>query len=294
MYQRVNIVRIHTLLVAGFIISFSSIYAQREPQNVYRVTVKSRYVLENGQRTKDYFAIGQHIFDSLGRLHTEIDYDWETHYPNNYRWHYFSGKTKTKTDFFEKEKLARIEEYKVNEKGNVKEVSVKTVTPADTSFALKVEYSYNPDGTIQKAVGYNSKGKKGFTCKYMYDARGTEINRKVKGKKAIPLDSILFLARVPLYDSAGRVAEETLTVEKVGKGKTTIKQKFLYDLNGNITHFQKFDGNGNLVLRKEYTYRKDNRIQQMKKFDSNDSLIDWLAWRYEIYKTNDRRQRVLE
>jgi hypothetical protein len=54
------------------------------------------------------------------------------------------------------------------------------------------------------------------------------------------------------------------------------------------------DANGNLIKKTEFIYRKDNRIQQIKEFDANDNLLDWQAWRYEIYKTNDRRQRVLE
>ncbi|HPX04356.1 MAG TPA: hypothetical protein PLC17_00350, partial [Tenuifilaceae bacterium] len=56
--------------------------AQREPQDVRRVIVTSSYVIENGQRTSKFFATKQEIYDSLGRMHTEIFYN-NDHYPQN-------------------------------------------------------------------------------------------------------------------------------------------------------------------------------------------------------------------
>jgi len=266
----------------------------REPQNVYRVAVKSRYVLKDGQRTKEYFAIKQLISDSLGRMHTEIDFDWETHYPNNYRWHYFDGQTKYRTDFFENEKLVRVERYKWDSNGKLTELTLEKVTPTDTTMVVKEIFTYNPDGTKKSVVGYNNKGKKGFKIKFKYDDRGTEISSKVRGKKAVPADSTMLLTRVPQYDSVGRIAEETLTIQKFSKQPKTTQHKYTYDENGNKILELLMDANGNLIKKTEFIYRKDNRIQQIKEFDPNDNLLDWQAWRYEIYKTNDRRQRVLE
>jgi len=265
-----------------------------EPQNIYRVRVNSRYVLENGQRTKDFFAIGQLISDSLGRVHTEIDYDWITHYPNNYRWHYFTGQTKYKTDFFINEKLSRIEEYKIDENERLSELTVKYVSSNDTTFSVRVEYKYDPNGTILQTKGFNAKGKKIYTSNHKYNDQGTEILRKLKGKSIIPPDSILLLSRMPMYDSLGRITEELLITNKLSEGKSTKTIKYSYDTSGNLIGYIEQDEKGNQLVRKEYTYRKDNRVQQMKVFDAKDNLIDWQAWRYEIYKTNDRRQRVLE
>lgn len=288
--------KFHLLIFGLYLMGISStIYGQnREPQNIYRVTVNSRYVLENGQRTKDFFAIGQLISDSLGRLHTEIDYTWETHYPSNYRWHYFNGKTKYKTDFFVNEKLAKIEEYKTDENNRVVEHTVKRVSLPDTSILVRVVHKFNNQGKIIQSIGYNAKGKKGYTANYKYDSNGTEIERKVKGKGATPPDSIMQLTRVPQYDSLGRIAKELVTTDKVGVGKSARNYLYSYDASGNLIGYTEQDVNGKQLIRKEYTYRKDNKLQQMKLFDANNNLADWQAWRYEIYKTNDRRQRVLE
>ena len=283
------------LCLIGILLVGNIAFAQnREPQNVYRVAVKSRYVLKDGERTKDYFAVKQLISDSLGRMHTEIDFDWQTHYPNNYRWHYFDGKTKFRTDFFENEKLVKIERYKWNSNGNISEFTLDRVTSTDTLVVVKEVYTYNSDGTKKSVVGYNEKGKKGFKTKFKYDDRGTEISRKVKGKKAVPADSIMLLTRVPQYDSVGRIAAETLTIQKKSKQSKTTQHKYTFDENGNKVQELLMDANGNLIKKTEFIYRKDNRIQQIKEFDANDNLLDWQAWRYEIYKTNDRRQRVLE
>lgn len=266
----------------------------REPQNVYRVAVKSGYVLKDGERTREYFAVKQLISDSLGRMHTEIDFDWETHYPNNYRWHYFDGQTKYRTDFFENEKLVKTKKYKWDSKGNLSELTLEKVTPTDTTVVVKEVYTYNSNETKKTVVGYNGKGKKGFKTKFKYDDRGTEISRKVKGKKAVPADSIMLLKRVPQYDSVGRITAETLTIQKYSKQSKTTQHKYTFDENGNKILELLMDANGNLIKKTEFIYRKDNRIQQIKEFDANDNLLDWQAWRYEIYKTNDRRQRVLE
>ncbi|HOP05005.1 MAG TPA: hypothetical protein PL017_11385 [Tenuifilaceae bacterium] len=288
--SKVALVCFLSMLLAG-----NNTFGQnREPQNIYRVAVKSRYVLEDGQRTKDYFAIKQLISDSLGRMHTEIDFDWETHYPKNYRWHYFNGQTKYRTDFFVNEKLSKVENYKWDTQGKLTELTIEKVFPTDTSIVLKETYAYNPDGTIKNITGYNEKGKKGFKTKHKYDDKGTEILRKVKGKKAVPSDSIMFLSRVPEYDSVGRVVKETKEVEKFSRGKSTSTFAYTYDENGNKVQQLEMDAAGNLTKKIEFIYRKDNKIQQIKEFDASDKLIDWQAWRYEIYKTNDRRQRVLE
>jgi hypothetical protein len=265
-----------------------------KPQNIYRVTVNSRYVLENGERTNTFYAIGQLMYDSLGRLHTEIDYNWETRYPDNYRWHYFEGLTKRKTDFFQNEKLIRIEEYSFNSDGLLAQTLVHKVSLTDTTHQIRENYSYNSNSKVTKAVGYNSAGKKVYTSTFKYDTKENEIERKVKGKNAIPPDSILYLKATYLYDSLDRIISMVKTIDKVGKPRKTEAFTFVYDQNGNRIEEVVRDGNGNLILRKEYSYRRDNRMQQLKIFDSSNSLTKHVAWRYEIYKTDDRRHRTLE
>jgi hypothetical protein len=104
----------------------------------------------------------------------------------------------------------------------------------------------------------------------------------------------MYLSRTPKYDESGRIIEEVINVVKLGKGKSTQKNLYTFDTSGNLIDFTEQDASGKQITRKEYIYRKDNRLQQMKVFDAENNLVDWQAWRYEIYKTNDRRQRVLE
>jgi len=132
------------------------------------------------------------------------------------------------------------------------------------------------------------------SARYTYDAFGTETERKVKGKRVTPPDSIMYLKRIPTYDSLGRLTEEKLLVEKLNKGRSTQRKTYAYDANGNLSEMVLLDQNGKQIERNEYLYRKDNRIRMQNKYNANNELIDCLAWRYEIYKTPDRGQRVLE
>ncbi len=266
----------------------------REPQNIYRNKVLSRYVVENGVRTAKFFAIAQEISDSLGRLHTEIFYDWETRYPNNYRWHYFDGLTKYKTDFFENEKLAKIEEYKWLANGKLEQLTVKRVKDDVQELIVREVYTYNPNGTIKQATGFGKDGKQGYKATYTFDANGTEILRKVKGKKLTPADSIMFLQRTPKYNEKGWIIEETIVVDKVGKGRSTTRNTYTYDDNKNVTEHYSYDGSGRLLFRKQFQYLKDNRLKMINIYNDKNVIVDCLSWRYEIYKSEDRRHRILE
>ena len=287
-------IRFNVSLVAILIIAGNVFSQGIKPQNIYRVTVNSRYVVENGERQSKFFAIGQLISDSLGRLHTEIDFNWDTHYPDNYRWHYFDDTTKVRTDFFFKEKLHHFNVYQYNMNGLLNELSVYTVTGNDTTLTVREQYSYNSNGKVSKVVGYNANGKKGFTAKYKYNEFNTEIKRKVRAKRAVPSDSILYLEREVSYDSIGRVSTELLAVEKKGLPREILQTKYTYDTKGNIVGKLVKDSEGNAIRRIEYIYRPDNRIKGMGIYDANETLIEYQAWRYEIYKTSDRRYRVFE
>lgn len=286
--------KVMAILIVLFL-SGNLLYAQVEkPQNIYRVTVNSRYVIENGERTSTFFAINQLIYDSLGRLHTEIDFDWETHYPNNYRWNYFNGKQKVKTDFFFKEKLSRIEEYGFSENQRLVSLTLYLVNPNDTTLSVKEVYNYDKTGLVTKATGYDGRGKRGYRTSFKYDDEGNEIYRKVKGKRATPPDSVMLLQKEIAYDSLSRIAKETVTIDKVGTPRFIKTYDYSYTNDGNIAEKRIVDSQDNNVTRKEYIYRSDKRLQQIMVFDDSGNLIDHLAWRYEIYKTSDRRFRTLE
>lgn len=282
------------LLILAMASPTAGLFAQGEkPQNIYRVTVNSRYVIENGERTSKYFAIGQLISDSLGRLHTEIDYNWETRYPDNYRWHYFDGQTKVKTDFFVKEQLSH---FKVFEYSNemLSALSVHTVNNGDTALLVREEYTYDDAGNRTRTTGYNKDGKRGFTTRHRYDEHNTEIERKVRGRSAVPSDSIMQLKRVVEYDTLDRIISERVDVQKYGASNKSVHTLYKYDENNNVIEEIVKDLNSNTTYRKEYVYRRDNRKQGLRVYDSQDNLVDYQAWRYEIYRTANRTHRVFE
>ncbi len=265
-----------------------------KPQNIYRVTVNSRYVIDNGERTSKFFAIGQLISDSLGRMHTEIDYNWETRYPDNYRWHYFDGMAKVKTDFFVKEKLSHYKVFKYNLNNQLAELLLYRVSNGDTLLAVREVHTYNNLGHRTQSTGYNQQGKRAFRTKYKFDANGSELERRVSGKRAVPSDSILRLKRVVEYDSLNRVKSELVTTEKFAQPKTSIHTFYKYDDKGNLVEEVTKDQLKGTTYRKEYVYRSDKRIQGLRLYDSQNNLLDYQAWRYEIYKTTNRTHRVLE
>lgn len=265
-----------------------------KPLNIYRVTVVSEYEIVNGNYTSKSKPLFQFITDSLGRLHTEIDYNIETRYPDNYRWHYFDGQTKKKTEFYLKEKLNRIEEYDHQANGLLSQLTIYGVSDTDTLLSVRETYTYNSNGLLTRTTGYNSRGKRGYRVSYKYDDNGTEIERKISGRRLTPPDSIRHLKRTPVYDSLIRITSETLEVEKVGKGKTTRKIEYKYDAQNNLIEKTLRDNLGNQIKRKEFVYRPDNRLQRRSIYDADNNLVQFRAWRYEIYRTSDRRHRVLE
>lgn len=264
-----------------------------KPQNVYRVTVISQYAIENGTYTSKSFPLFQHIYDSLGRLHTEIDYNIEKNYPINYRWHYFEDQTKKKTDYFVNEKLTRIDQLE-HKNNRISELKVFSVNEVDTSLFVRVEYEYDSNGLLSKTTGYNKLGKRGYRSSHKYDMNGNEIERKVKGKKAIPPDSILYLGKELTYDSLSRIVSEKITINKLGEQQNIEIIDFKYDKNSKLIEKKIRNSEGDIIKRMEFVYRPDNRLQRRSIFDANDNLIQFRAWRYEIYKTANRTVRVLE
>lgn len=269
--------------------------AQMElPQNIYRVTVNSRYVIENHSRTSKFYAIGQLISDSLGRLHREIDYDWETHIPKHYRWNYFNGLQKVRTEFYMDEELQAIKDWSYNSDSSLNSISLFTTQWGDTLLSVKEVYAYNPNGTLKEARGYNARGKRRYKTKYKFDEQGNEVYRKIRGKKLLPPDSITFLQKSIEYDSLNRISTKTIHKTVAHKKEVTRTYAYTYNEKGLVTQKVTMDSHGTVMSREKYTYRRDDRIHLMEVLDGNDNLVDYQAWRYEIYKTADRRHRVLE
>ncbi|MGF1586068.1 MAG: hypothetical protein ACFCUM_12135 [Bacteroidales bacterium] len=286
--------RLIILVISLF--SFTLAHSQGvKPQNVYRVTVTSRYVLENGERTSQFFAVNQEISDSLGRLHTEIDYNWETRHPDNYRWHFFDSMVHVRTDFFVKEQIDRRVVYEYNGKGAVVREFHFQFQDGDSSLFKTISYSYNSDGLPTQTEAVNENGRRLYRARSTFDSRGTEIKRRVSGRRGEPADKIKRLDRTVEYDSLGQMVTETSQIRMSDGSRPTYSKKYMYDPEGNVAEIIELDANGRQVSRTEYVWQPNrDRISRIIYYDGNDQLEKYLAKRYEIYRTNDRRQRVID
>jgi hypothetical protein len=297
--SRINfILDIMNRLIIFFISLFSATLAHSQgvkPQNVYRVTVTSRYVLENGERTSQFFAVNQEISDSLGRLHTEIDYDWETRHPDNYRWHFFDSMLHVRTDFFVKEQIDRRVVYEYNADGAVAREIHWRFNDGDSSMYKTINYSFSPEGLPTQAEAVNENGRRLYRARSSFDNQGTEIKRRVTGRRGEPSDKIKRLDRTVEYDSLGRLIAETSNIRMYDGSRPVNSKNFKYDQEGNVAEIIELDANGRQVSRTEYVWQPNrDRISRIIYYDGNDQLEKYLAKRYEIYRTNDRRQRVID
>jgi outer membrane lipoprotein-sorting protein len=285
------------LFLLGFITLSSHISAQTRPvQDVRRVIVTIGYDIENGQQKDKNYAIEQELFDSLNRKHTEIAFDIKDHYPHCYKWHYYKGKERVKTQIFRNEKMVQVLEftYKNNQ---VSQQVVKTVQSKDTSILYILNFTYNSLGNPTKVIAKSPQGKKVYTSSSKFDTNGHELSRKVKTKGNIyPLDSILSLASKPVYNTVGLLASNKIKTSYVNKQKQNIEFRYTYDDKKNLTGIIKLDENGKQLSREERVYHSkiEGRVMQVKYYDANDVLIKSITKRYEIYRAHDLMSRTIE
>ncbi|HYX09090.1 MAG TPA: hypothetical protein VE912_20320 [Bacteroidales bacterium] len=281
------------LLAAG--INLNSRSQGVKPQNVYYVTVLNQYVMKDGDRTSKFWAIGQKVYDSLHRLHTEIMFDFDTHQPVSYKWNYFDSLVKVKTAFFEHDTLQKIETYTYNTDSLLTEKKIFKVRNGDTALFRIVHYIYNGMGKPEKIEAENATGKLVYRVKSTYDAQGTEIKRKVKTKSGFPADSILKLSCTPSYDSLNRLASRSCEIQYKGRGTKQFTCYYEYDDQGHVTGLKKTDAKGQQISLQERIYQRSrNRLSQVKFYDASDTMVRWIANRYEIYPTKDRRHRQID
>ncbi|MFP4367105.1 MAG: hypothetical protein ACLFQA_08425 [Bacteroidales bacterium] len=286
----------YLFLLAMLVTVNLSIYSQGiKPQNVYRVTVTSRYVVEDGERTSTFYAVNQEIFDSLGRKHTEIDYDWETRYPDNYRWHYYDSMEHVRTDYFINEELDIRKVFERDKEDRISKEKHLMVRDEDTVMVKSLEFSYNSSGLPKQIEALNPSGRRLYRIRSRFDEQGTEIRRRVRGRRGEPDDGIIRLDREAEYDSLGLLVSETIQLRMTDRNRKEYTRKYKYDEQQNITEKLELDDQGNQVSRTEYVWQASrNRLQRIIYYDADDNLEKYLAKRYEIYHTNDRRQRVID
>ena len=285
------------VLLSFLFLSPVIIYSQGvKPSNVYRVTVTSRYVLEDGERTSTFYAVNQEISDSLGRMHTEIDFDWETRYPNNYRWHYYDSMLLVRTEYFVDEQMDRRVVFEYNADSLVTRELHYKPQDKDTVLVKTLEYSYNSEGLPRQVEALNDNARRLYRTRISYDDRGTEISRRVRTRRGgKPEDGITRLDRDTEYDSLGMLVSETVHLRMASRDRKEYTRKYQYDESQNITEKLELDDRGNQASRTEYVWQaRRNRLQRILYYDAYDNLEKYLAKRYEIYRTTDRRQRVID
>ncbi len=272
------------------------IYSQGiKPQNIYRVTVTSRYVLQEGERTNQFHAVNQEIYDSLGRLHTEIDYDWETRYPGDYRWHFYDSMLLVRTEYYVDETLERRVVFEYDRNTVLTAERHYTLQGGDTLLFRTLEYTYDDGKLPVRVEARNPDGRRLYRSRSTYDDHGNEIRRRVTGRRGDPEDGIRRLDREAGYDSVGLLVNETVSLRMSDRSRSEYAKTYRYDEEGNMIEMTEYDEEGNQVRRKEYVWQQGrNRLQRIITYDADDNMVKYLAKRYEIYRTPDRRQRVID
>lgn len=262
-------------------------YSQERPkQDVRRQRIVATYELIDGKTTGNSSAKTQFIFDSLGRCHTEIDYN-NSSAITSFRWITYAGVYKQTGRSFKADLLVQVDSFVYNNRGDILKRFLSF--PSDPSRFSYVENYLYQNNLLNSIVATTSKNKTVFKTTFKYDSHGSEISRKVKVKTGVPLDSIVKLSRILEYDSLGRISREK--IEKVVGGKTHQDWiTYKYNKKG-LVEEKIFLGEGNRILsRIEFLYRDDNSLWQEKVFDSSGLLINMEAWRTEdIVRGSNRR-----
>jgi len=283
------------LAIAIIFINIAS-YAQKRPQqNVRRVIVTSKYELQDGLRTGVSMAIKQELKDSLYRTHTVLNRDYTTQAVTSHTWFTFNGKQIVREDDFLNQNLRSIKLFTYNADSLIATETVYLVKPGDTTFYLKLNYSYEQHKKPNKIIAENAKGKKTITTKSIYDSRGTEIKRTVNWNKSLPpLDSIIHLTNAPVYDSLDRVISEVITRRYVNGATKTSSLKYSYNEKGLLSSVEVVDVESNLYYKKELEYNEKGMLKFISIYDRNKKLIEYYAKRYELYPSKDRRYQIIE
>lgn len=271
-----------TILLIILLIFFGCFgHSQERPkQDVHSQRIVAIYELVGNKTTGNSSTVTQYLLDSLGRCHTEIDYDL-TSTIRYYRWITFNGMNKIKVQTFVDNKLVRVDSSVYDHNG----ILLKRFLffPSEVGRESYVEkYSYSNINLLVSLVATTEKKETAYKATYTYDAHGVEVLRKVKTKRGYPLDSIVGLKRVVEYDSVGRVKNEKLEKVIVGGLKSKEWIAYKYTKKGQVEEKRFLDENGKTIYRIELLYRDDNSIWQEKTYNSEENLIKMLAWRTEV------------
>ncbi|MBQ9471389.1 MAG: hypothetical protein IJU72_10640 [Bacteroidales bacterium] len=269
--------------------------ALRPPQNVRRVVVTFRYEVRDGQRLPSSCVVHQLISDSLGRAHTELDWDCATGEVRDYVWHTFSGQQVMATHTFRNGQLCLWQTFGYASPADSLPSSerIVRVSPGDTALYATIAYSQR--GSSRIAVAKGPKGQRAWTAKSTYDTHGNELSRRVRAKRGfVPPDSIAELRRAPLYDAQGRLCAETIVSQRFDGPQRTQRLAYTHNDRGLLAERRQLDAQGRTIEYETMDYSAGGALKTISKHNAQGVLIDYHFKRYELYPSNNRQQRIVE
>ena len=239
--NRVRILLYVSLLLASFALQVDTVHAQGiRPQGIFRLRAAWDCELYNGEQTGRRYVMEQHLYDSIGRLHTNVFYTPPQNAPDYYTWQYYDGKTNVRTDNLALGKLNFRECYFYNDSGKLEHTDVYRISPADstdTVLFMRVSYTYNEAWKPLRIVGRDVQNDKLiYSEDYTYSKPFGVLTRiRTKGDK--PFDNE-WISRLDVkhltYDSVGNVLTETRIITSKDKGKHSFYRENKYDNRGRI------------------------------------------------------------
>lgn len=285
------------LVLFTLIFLFSNfLLAQTRPiQDVRRVTVTSKCEIVDGNKTNKYAVFKQNIYDSLGQMHTIVQFSLSTGKVESYIWNTFQNGLLIRTEEYNDDKLIQRTDYSYTTKSLINNETVYRVVGNDTVLHLNLKYTYSSQGKPTKINAKTAQGKKAYILLSAYDNNGHEIKRKVNAKKGFtPKDSILEIKNQPKYNTQGRVESEQVYIKYFAGNITNTIYKYSYDDKGNIVQKTETGINGNLLFTYNYKYNSKGKVIVVDKLDSSNKMVESLAYRYENYPESDITRREIE
>jgi hypothetical protein len=122
-------------------------------------------------------------------------------------------------------------------------------------------YIYNGEERLIEIGGYGADSTLRMNCLFKYDNNGKVIEEDISGP-----DKHLDARYTFLYDKNGKKIEMNRFNMKTG-GNHDLKERYAYDLLGNLTEKKTEHASGNFGSRYKYTYDSTDRIVEKNGFD---------------------------
>jgi len=148
-----------------------------------------------------------------------------------------------------------------NENGRLSQKIDFDDDPRDSRVYDRKLYVYNREERLIEIRGYGADSTLRTNCLFRYDNNGNVIEEDMSGP-----DKRLDARYSFLYDKSGKKIEMNRFNMKTG-GNHDLKERYAYDLLGNITEKSTEHADGNFGSRYKYTYDAMDRIVEKNGFD---------------------------